>query len=98
MYGKTIQTLEQATTSKSHYYLLKLEPGAQRVTLTGFKSSELGQAAEAYLEAEKSIAGTPGAEAVLVSVNSLSALRKAYPNYFLDTSFFLFSLEETLLA
>jgi hypothetical protein len=35
------------------------------------------------------VPGTPGAEAVLVSVDSVTALRSAYPNYFLDTKAFV---------
>jgi|GEM_PF-6315304 len=42
------------------------------------------------------MAKSPGAEAVLVSVTSLSSLRYAYPNYFLDTKRFLDSLDEAM--
>jgi len=44
----------------------------------------------------RSIEGDPTRDAVLVSVESLSALRRAYPNYFLDTSAFLESVEEAI--
>ena len=39
---------------------------------------------------------TPGMDAVLVSVDSLAALEKAYPNYFADTRVFLELLRQTL--
>jgi len=35
-------------------------------------------------------------DAVLVSVDSLQALRKAYPNYFLDTHKFLAFVRKTI--
>ena len=38
----------------------------------------------------------PGSEAVLVSVESVDALRRAYPNYFLDTKVFLAAVETAI--
>ena len=35
-----------------------------------------------------------GTDAVLVSVSDVTALRRAYPNYFLDTSVFLETLDK----
>jgi hypothetical protein len=54
-----------------------------------FKKSESQIANQKSLEIEKKINSYPSAEAVLVSVDSLDAVRKAYPNYFLDTHVFL---------
>jgi hypothetical protein len=48
------------------------------------------------VKTEKSIAGRPGTEAVLVSVTSLSALKRAYPSYFLDTARFLSAVREAV--
>lgn len=41
-----------------------------------------------YLDVEKKIAGST-TDAVLVSVDSMASLRRAYPNYFLDTQRFV---------
>lgn len=38
-----------------------------------------------------------GAEVVLVSAESIEALRSAYPNYFLDTEMFLERIKEIIL-
>jgi Uncharacterized protein conserved in bacteria len=73
-------------------YLLVLDPEAMKVDVTGYNRNELGLATEDYLATEKSIQGTPGAQAVLVSVESLDALRSAYPNYYLDTTAFVRAL------
>lgn len=92
-------SLNEMTTGKSrgaHYFLLKLEPNKGLVTVTGFKRPQMEEAADAYLEAEKSIKEEKGSEAVLVSVDSIAALRRAYPNYFLDTDLFLDALRDTL--
>ena len=69
--------------------LLKLNPPEKIIYVTGFRRSESQLAAKSYLDAEREIQNIPGAEAVLVSVDSTRSLRKAYPNYFLDTEIFL---------
>jgi hypothetical protein len=46
------------------------------------------------LQIEKTLA--PGAQAVLVAVESLSALKKSYPNYFLDTQVFTMALGKVI--
>ena len=53
-----------------------------------FKGS-LSAATKAYLEEEKVLQKTPGAETCLVAAESLDELKRAYPNYFLDTDLFL---------
>ena len=45
---------------------------------------------------ERSLDESTAAEAVLVSVESITALKRAYPNYFLDTRAFLEALEAAL--
>lgn len=72
----------------ARYFLLQLEPKANRVLVTGFKSAELMAAQERYQEVERMISGAAGDDVVLVSTGSMDALRRAYPNYFLDTHVF----------
>ena len=88
-YGQALQTLEQPGTQNAHYFLLELDPTAKQIKVTGYKSTELEKASKDYLAVERSIVGKPGVDAVLVSVESLAALHKAYPNYFLDTHVFI---------
>ncbi len=80
-------------------YLLHLDPAKETISSVPYTIQELPQASEAYLQLEKKIAAapTPGAQAVLVSVNSLQALRKAYPNFYLDTTVFVEALNYALL-
>lgn len=80
----------------AHFYLLELDPSANELTVTGFRAQELVQAADKYAEAEKRVAEKPGTDAVLVSVDSLNALERAYPNYFADTGVFLQLMEQAL--
>jgi hypothetical protein len=95
-YGAALQTLEQPGVKNAHYYLLHLDPSAKKITVKGFRAKELERASEEYLAIEKEIAYRPGTDAVLVSVESLDSLRRAYPNYFLDTDVFIKTVNEAL--
>jgi hypothetical protein len=90
-YGMALKTLqeESARAARVHYYLLVLNPKKNELTVSGFAQADLEEASERYLEAEKNVKETPGSDAVLVSVDSLAALERAYPNYFADTTAFL---------
>ena len=70
------------------FFLLELDPHAMRLRITGYNAQELEKASDDYLNVEKrALAG--GRDAVLVSVDSFRALKKAYPNYYLDTHRFI---------
>jgi hypothetical protein len=93
--ASTLQTIENST-EHAHYYLLKLDPSASKLVVTGFKKEEIEKAQNAYQAAEISSDGRLRTDAVLVSVDSLSALPKAYPNYFADTRIFVELLKQAL--
>jgi maleate cis-trans isomerase len=80
----------------AHYFLLKLEPRANQVMVTGFKTAQLVEAQERYKEVEKEISAAAGDDVVLVSTSSMEALRRAYPNYFLDTHAFITAVQEAI--
>jgi len=94
-YGEALKTSASPGAKRAHYFLLELNPTAERMKITGFKSSELSKASKEYFAAERAIADI-GADAVLVSVESLTSLRRAYPNYFLDTKVFLQAVREAI--
>jgi ppGpp synthetase/RelA/SpoT-type nucleotidyltranferase len=96
MYGNAVAVGTQGALQGHHFFLLKLEPSEGRMTVTGYPRRQLEKASADYLEVEKQIAKEPGAEAVLVSVDSLAVLQRAYPNYFLDTKVFLGEVEEAI--
>jgi hypothetical protein len=84
-----LRELPTKTASGARAYLLLLDPTRETVQVTGFTQTQLPLASAQYLETEKAIEARPGAQVVLVSVSSLSALRSAYPNYYLDTRTFV---------
>jgi hypothetical protein len=95
-YGAALQTFENEAIAGAHYYLLELDPAAKQVKVVGYKQAQLAAAEEEYLKLERQINETPGKDAVLVSVESLEALHRAYPNYFLDTNFFVEAVREAI--
>jgi ppGpp synthetase/RelA/SpoT-type nucleotidyltranferase len=79
-----------------HFFLLELDLEHKTIRTTSFNKEKLLEAQDAYVEVEKRIKDNPKWQAVLVSVDSLSELRKAYPNFFLDISDFVSALEKIL--
>jgi len=86
-FGTALHATETAP-KDAHYFLLRLDPTAKQLLITGYAFGDREKAASDYLEAERAIQNS-SADAVLVSVESLEALRRAYPNYFLDTDVFI---------
>ena len=74
-------------------YMLVLEPEKFSVSVYPFIRDQLAEANALYAKFEKE---HPELQAVLVSVDSISALRTAYPNYFLDTNSFITLVEKMI--
>lgn len=76
-------------------FLLYLDPKEKQIRFNSYTPEELPKAVNDYMESEKQIEASPlaGAQAVLVSVSSLHALRRAYPSYYLDTTAFVEALK-----
>jgi RelA/SpoT family protein len=94
-YGDALRAIGQ-TAKDAHYYLLRLDPTSAELRITGFKADAIAEAERQYAEAEKHVKSHPGTDAVLVAVDSIAALRRAYPNYFADTRAFVRLLEQAL--
>ncbi len=70
------------------YFLLRLDLLNRKIYYKGYSRKQLEEANTAYSDAEKR--RTPNIEdVVLVSVDSVEALTRAYRNYFLDTDLFI---------
>jgi hypothetical protein len=78
-------------------FLMVLDTRAETMHVRGFTMSERQEATDAYLAEERRIASLPGSQAVLVSVDSLAALQRAYPNYFADTRAFIRAVQGAVL-
>ena len=76
--------------------VLKLDLETQLVEGWAFPAREAEQANAFYLAREQETQGDMNSEVVLVATDSLAALRKAYPNYFLDINSFRKFVIETV--
>lgn len=95
-YRAALQVVEDPGMKGVHFYLVNLDMKAQRVRVMGYRREDLEDASKAYLDLERKICKDAPGDAVLVSVDSISALRRAYPNYFFDTHLFIEALTQAL--
>lgn len=94
--GRTLNIMGEASlrARRIKYVVLVLEPSAdnKQLQLYGFRANDIEEATRQYEESER--LKSAGGDAVLVSVSDATSLRRAYPNYFLDTAVFLETLNE----
>ena len=75
------------------YHLVILNSLDRSVQIIPYPMAKLDEATKDYAEVEQKAASGEQVEAVLVSAGPIDALRKAYPNYFLDTQVFVKKVE-----
>lgn len=78
------------------YHLVVLDSAARTVSIRPFAQARLDEANKAYAEIEARASAGESIEAVLVSAGPVEALRKAYPNYFLDTQAFVAEVQRII--
>lgn len=89
-YSSAMKAIPSGKT-RSAYYLVELEldPGDKRVNIFPYALEKLADANTHYTDIEQKIAQGKKSQVVLVAAGSIDSLKKAYPNYFLDTHEFL---------
>lgn len=80
--------------TKDRYYLVELDLETLQTSLKGFRPDEAAEAAEQYIQTEQGSLIDKKVQAVLVSIDDVSQLKRAYPNYFLDTTEFVRRVRE----
>lgn len=93
-YNTTLHTLGSKKDVK--YFIVELDPEKNEVTLHQYKAKDSSQANKFYTELESRIPEESRRQVVLVSVADINALKRAYPNYFLDTALFSRLVERVL--
>jgi putative GTP pyrophosphokinase len=74
------------------YHLIVLNSSDRTVSIRPYPVARLEDASRAYAEIENRTKSGEAIEAVLVSAGPIDSLRKAFPNYFLDTQVFVSQL------
>ena len=82
--------------TRNQWIGLQLDLSNQTVFGMVFGSGDLEAATDWYVEREVESRGDSQVEVVLVSAASLSALRRAYPNYLADLGGFRSLVQETV--
>jgi hypothetical protein len=77
-------------------YVLILDMEQRRISVTSFMKSQLEHVANHYLETEKKHFGDHRFQVVQVYVSQIKELKRAYPNYYLDTQAFVTFISEVL--
>ena len=74
---------------QGRYHLVELNTEARQVRITPYPTARLADAEAAYAEAEKRAQEGEPIDVVLVAAGSVEAMKRAYPNYFLDAQGFV---------
>lgn len=90
-FRQSVQVLTERRTGTAYYYLIELNAAKRTLEIRGYSKTQLSVASSDYLSLEKRITDF-NRDAVLVSADSIEALKLAFPNYYLDTDLFLSEL------
>jgi len=95
-WNDAIKFLEQEEKKKKDwkFYLLELDIKGEKLNISAYTNKEKNKAIEDYSRAEKRNNGNKEYDVVLVGADTTHDLRKAYPNYFVDTKDFLELLQK----
>lgn len=96
-WNDTVHILEDKESPKAHFYLLTLDSEKRTLGIDPFTAEEAFTSQKAYDKAEKATELNPNVQVVLVSVDHVDALRKAYPNYYVDAKGFITAVERELI-
>ncbi|MFB6349932.1 RelA/SpoT domain-containing protein [Moraxella sp. ZJ142] len=83
-------------TTGENYYLMQLDTVNKTLSLTPFSKMQADQAENIYKLLEIQNVDRPHIELVLISTKDLKEIKKAYPNYFLDSHKFIKHLKQLL--
>lgn len=87
---------ENKKIKKAKFFLLELIINDKRLIITEYGEKEKERAIKEYGEKEKEHKGDRQYDVVLVSVDGVKELKKAYPNYFANTNDFIIELEKII--
>lgn len=87
---------KEAGRPTSYYHLVVLNLNDLKTSVTPFAREGLGAAMNLYTEMERRASDGERIEVVLVSAGMIESLRRAYPNYFLDTQAFIENVRKVI--
>jgi ppGpp synthetase/RelA/SpoT-type nucleotidyltranferase len=97
-WNDTVHLLEEREIPEAYFYVLTLDLAKRSLNVKSFRRDEAVASQREYDKAEKETEKDPNSQVVLVSVEDLDSLRKAYPNYYVDTKGFMDSVDAEMLG
>jgi hypothetical protein len=91
----TMMTRIEGDQHGAQYFLVTLDPVGRKARIRTFRREEALLAQREYALTEFETRDTPS-QVVLVSTSSIKALKRVYPNYFLDTTGFLEEVNDVI--
>ncbi len=89
--------IKPKTKNKAKFFLLELDIPGKKTVIKTYNENEEEKAIKDYSDLEKRHFEDKDYDIVLVGVDNINDLRKAYPSYFLDTEEFLRHLKRIIL-
>jgi len=93
LYNNSIKIVDNKRRKNDKYYVLELDSESKLLTIYNFARDEFTTASDLYVNKEKNRGNK---DIVLVSADSISTLKKAYPNYFVDTTRFITNYQKAM--
>jgi ppGpp synthetase/RelA/SpoT-type nucleotidyltranferase len=87
---------KQLKNKEARFFLLELDISREDLFIQTYKANEEEEATKEYAKLEKKYKDQKDYDIVLVGVDAAKDLKKAYPNYFIDTKDFVKELKEVL--
>ncbi len=97
-FAVSTQHLGRDKKNKNDYFLLVLEVDKSNIKVMRYSKNHLDFATQKYAKLEKEYKENESRDVVLVSAESVHGLKKAYPNYFADTTEFSKNIERIIEA
>jgi hypothetical protein len=95
-FNQALELVLSPSSIGSPYRLIVLDSTNKKLSITSYGPMDLELAFRDYSAQEQEVSKDSSLDAVLVAVNSMKQLRKAYPNYFLDTSAFVGAVRQAI--
>ena len=90
------QEIKTKSKQKLQFFLLELDIVGGKLNISSYTKKQEQKAINDYSELEKRHAGEKDYDVVLVGADTSTDLKKAYPNYFVDTGEFLTYLQKII--
>jgi ppGpp synthetase/RelA/SpoT-type nucleotidyltranferase len=95
-WNEVVHMIEAPDRPGAYFYLLTVDVARRTLRVSSYRKDQAVAAQRAYDAAEKETEKDENIQVVLVSVEDVAALRKAYPSYYVDTQDFITAVQREL--